>query len=344
MNADFRQRLTEYLEAVLELPDADVTRLERLAGGTSRESWLVELKKPDGTAQTWVLRRDLATTYADRALYRDQEFRVIRAAAAAGVQVPAPRFYCVEPCILDAPFLVMDYVSGSSIGREVLERADLVDARKGLPAQLGEQLARIHALDRAHADLAALPVPRATFSPAQEALAEMRAAILRLGVHNPTLEFGLRWLEKRMPACPVPVVLHGDFRLGNFIISPRGLEGIIDWEFAHVGDPAEDLACISLRHWRYHRGDQSFAGMSASAETFYRAYEAAGGRPVNRAAVAFWSVWGNLRWAILCLAQSRRHLSGHDRSVELASLGRQSAEFQLEMLRLIAEQGVNDDV
>jgi aminoglycoside phosphotransferase (APT) family kinase protein len=84
--------------------------------------------------------------------------------------------------------------------------------------------------------------------------------------------------------------------------------------------------------------------MSASAETFYRAYEAAGGRPVNRAAVAFWSVWGNLRWAILCLAQSRRHLSGHDRSVELASLGRQSAEFQLEMLRLIAEQGVNDDV
>ncbi len=344
MNADFRQRLTEYLEAVLELPDADVTRLERLAGGTSRESWLVEVKPPDSAAQTLVLRRDLATTYADKALFRDHEFAVMRVAAAGGVKVPSPRFYCVEPCILNAPFLVMNHVGGSSIGREVLERDDLADARKNLPAQLGEQLARIHALDRAHPDLAVLPAPRASLSPAQEALAEMRAAILRLGVHNPTFEFGLRWLEKRAPVCPVPVVLHGDFRLGNFIISSQGLEGIIDWEFAHVGDPAEDLAWVSLRHWRYHKGQQVFAGLAASAEAFYRAYEAAGGRKVDVAAVNFWSVCGNLRWAIWCQAQSRRHLSGHDQSVELASLGRQSVEFQLEMLRLIAEQGVNDDV
>lgn len=344
MKADFRQRLAEYFEAVLELPDADILRLERLAGGTSRESWFVELKLPDGSLRTWVLRRDLATTYADRALFRDYEFRVMRAAAAAGVRVPTPRFFCVEPCILDAPFLVMDHADGVSAGREMLDRADLAEARALLPAQLGEQLARIHAMDRTQPDLDDLPVPRPSFSPSQEALAEIRAAILKLGVHNPTFEFGLRWLEKRAPVCPQPVVLHGDFRVGNFLVGPRGLAGIIDWEFAHIGDPAEDLAWISLRHWRFHHGEMRFGGLAPVPDAFYAAYEAAGGRPVNRESVAFWSVLGNLRWAVLCLAQSRRHLSGQDRNVELASLGRRSAELQLEMLRLIAEQGVNDHV
>lgn len=344
MKADFRQRLAEYLEAVLNQPEAEIRRLERLAGGTSRESWLVEIKKADETSQTFVLRRDLASTYADRALYRDQEFRVMRAAAAAGVQVPVPHFFCVEPCILDAPFLVMDHIDGFSSGYDVLERADLSEARLSLPVQLGQQLARIHALDHHHVDLQMLPTPRPTYSPAQEALTEIRSGILQLGVHNPILEFGLRWLEKRTPACPDWVVVHGDFRLGNFIVNGRGLAGIIDWEFAHLGDPAEDLAWISLRHWRYHHGDRRFAGVADSAEAFYKAYEAAGGRPVDRTAVDFWSVCGNLRWAVVCLAQSRRHLSGRDQSVELASLGRRSAEFQLEMLRLIEEQGVNDHV
>ncbi|MBI3942214.1 MAG: phosphotransferase family protein, partial [Chloroflexi bacterium] len=48
--------------------------------------------------------------------------------------------------------------------------------------------------------------------------------------------------------------------------------------------------------------------------------------------------FGNLRWAVICMSQAQRHLSGHDLSVELASLGRRAAEMEWEYLTLIREE------
>ena len=61
----------------------------------------------------------------------------------------------------------------------------------------------------------------------------------------------------------------------------------------------------------------------------------AGGRPVNREVIAYWEILGNLRWAVGCIAQADRHLSGQAPSIELASLGRRTAEMELELLDLI---------
>lgn len=48
-------------------------------------------------------------------------------------------------------------------------------------------------------------------------------------------------------------------------------------------------------------------------------------------------VLGNLRWAVICIAQARTHLDGLVRSVELASLGRRTAETEWELLELMEE-------
>ena len=48
-----------------------------------------------------------------------------------------------------------------------------------------------------------------------------------------------------------------------------------------------------------------------------------------------WEVFGNVKWATGCLTQSRRHLNGQERSVELAVLGRLAAEMEYELLDLI---------
>ena len=58
---------------------------------------------------------------------------------------------------------------------------------------------------------------------------------------------------------------------------------------------------------------------------------------MDRAAVDYWEFLGNVRWGVICLSQANRHLSGKEPSVELASLGRRSAEMQLEALRLIMQ-------
>jgi hypothetical protein len=51
--------------------------------------------------------------------------------------------------------------------------------------------------------------------------------------------------------------------------------------------------------------------------------------------VDYWEIAGNFRWAVGCIAQAQRHLSGQAASLELASLGRRTAEMELELLNLI---------
>jgi aminoglycoside phosphotransferase (APT) family kinase protein len=94
-----------------------------------------------------------------------------------------------------------------------------------------------------------------------------------------------------------------------------------------------------MRDWRFGVGHLRFGGI-AEREPFLQAYERESGRAVNRTAVDFWEFLGNVRWGAICLSQANRHLSGREPSVELASLGRRSAEMQLEMLRLIEKMGL----
>jgi hypothetical protein len=72
-------------------------------------------------------------------------------------------------------------------------------------------------------------------------------------------------------------------------------------------------------------------------EPFWRAYEEAGGFPVDPERVRFWEVFGNLRWGIICISQARTYLDGRSPSVELASIGRRISETEWELLNLIEE-------
>ncbi|MBZ0278603.1 MAG: phosphotransferase family protein [Anaerolineae bacterium] len=331
---DFRQRLVEYLEAVTG-QTIKLDTLRMLPGGTSRDNWLVEIEIEDNE-QKLLLRHDRATTYSDQALQREQEFAVLQAAYASGVQVSRPRWYCVEATILGAPFLITDYTEGVSLGAEIVTQPKLAAARQVLPQQMGEQLARIHAMDYRQHNLTFLPKPEAGRSSAEEAVAQIRAMIVKLGVYNPVFGYGLHWAEHNLPKDQTSVLLHGEFRLGNIVVDETGLRAIVDWEFSRLGDPLEDLAWPCLRDWRYGQGHLRLGGI-ADREPFIRAYEQASGRQVNRRDLDFWEILGNLRWAVVCLVQAERYRSGCDLSIELAVLGRRSVEMQYEMLRLIQQ-------
>jgi aminoglycoside phosphotransferase (APT) family kinase protein len=175
-------------------------------------------------------------------------------------------------------------------------------------------------------------------SPALTAVERSARQLAGYGEPHPVLELALRWLRGRAPGCAAPVLVHGDFRVGNLMVGPAGLVGVFDWEFAHAGDSAEDLAWPCVRSWRFGQDELRLGGVG-QPEEFFTAYERAGGRPVDRAAVRYWEVLGNLRWAVGCVAQANRHLSGQAPSVEFASLGRRAAEMELELLDLIERAG-----
>jgi aminoglycoside phosphotransferase (APT) family kinase protein len=128
--------------------------------------------------------------------------------------------------------------------------------------------------------------------------------------------------------------LHGDYRIGNMMVNANGLVSVLDWEFAHIGDPYEDLAWPQLRDWRFGNDHLRFGGI-ASPDEFFSAYERCRETTVDRQRVAYWEVMGNARWAIGMLNQAQRHLSGREPNLEFASLGRRCAEIELEVLNLI---------
>jgi hypothetical protein len=55
---------------------------------------------------------------------------------------------------------------------------------------------------------------------------------------------------------------------------------------------------------------------------------------VTPAALVYWQVMAHIRWAVIALQQAQRHLSGAERSLELALTGRIVAELEHEIVKL----------
>ena len=331
-----RGRLGAFLADRLGVP-VDVSDLRPLAGGASRAAYAVDVDIPCGVEAghyAAVLRLDLGgDIYAD-ALSRSQEFEVLSVAREHDVMVPQVLWNAAGSTALERPFFVMERVDGETIGAKIVRSPHLAEARTHLPRQMGEQLARIHAIPADRVPFVRRPEPEVSTSTA--VLSRTRAELERAGGDHPGIELGLRWLAEHAPEDTTSTVVHGDFRLGNLVVDGDGLRSILDWEFAGVGDPYEDLAWPFVRDWRFGHDEHRFAGLS-DGEDFLLAYEETRGAQVDRKRLRYWEAVGNLRWAVGCLTQALRHTSGAEPSVELAVLGRRSAEMQLEMLRVIEE-------
>jgi aminoglycoside phosphotransferase (APT) family kinase protein len=327
---DWLPRLEGFLSENVGGP-ARVVASRRLTGGASRDTWALDVETGGGVERL-VLRRDMGGTITDEALDRDQEFRVLQSARAGDVLAPTPRWLCTDSAVLGVPFFLMDRLEGESVGRRVVREPALAEARRLLPRQMAEQLARIHAVDWSGLDF--LPRPEPGQSPARTTVERTARQLWRLGEPHPVLEVVIRWLLREPPECPDPVLVHGDFRVGNLMVGPAGLVGVFDWEFTHIGDPVEDLAWPCVRSWRFGQDGLHLGGL-ASDDDFVRIYEDLSGRKVSREALRYWEILGNLRWAVGCVAQAHRHLSGEAPNLELASLGRRTAEMELELLELL---------
>jgi aminoglycoside phosphotransferase (APT) family kinase protein len=337
---DPAQELAERLGAFLVErsgdPAARVAGLRRLAGGASRELWSLDATW-DGVTRGLVLRRDPPGRVGDSS-ERGLEFALLRAAAEAGVPVPEVHWSCEDPQVLGSPFFLMERVEGETIPRRLLRDDAYAEARRVMTGQLGAILARIHTLDPDRPDLARLHAAGAEqggISPREE-VRRIAAGIRNLALEpHPVLELAERWLLERAPAGARRSVVHGDYRVGNVIFGPEGVRAILDWELAHVGDPVEDLGWLCTRTWRF--GGPGEAGGIGTREELVRAYEKAGGAPVDPAALAWWEACGNFKVALVWISQSRVFLDGRVPSVELASLGRRTAEPEAELLRILEE-------
>jgi aminoglycoside phosphotransferase (APT) family kinase protein len=333
---ELRERLERFLARAADEPDARVEAVRQLAGGASRQIWAFDAvfqRAGASVRRPLVLRRDPGGSALN--MGRRDEFRVHRAAFAEGVPVPEPLWLADDAEPFGAPSYIMERVDGETLPRRLLRDDAYAAARGVMVGQRAAILARIHRIDLTRHGLDALPSPPIDVSPALAELDRYEQAYRSLAPEpHPAFELTLRWLRRHLPVGGARTLVHGDYRIGNVVFGPDGVRAMLDWELAHIGDPAEDLGWLCVRAWRFGRDDHPVGGIGSRAELF-AAYERAGGAPVDAERVRFWEVFGNLKWAIICVGQARTHLEGLVRSVELAALGRRTAETEWELLNLI---------
>jgi aminoglycoside phosphotransferase (APT) family kinase protein len=309
MIADVR----EALETVL----GPISEPVLLPGGASKEAWAF-----DAGGERLLVRRAGGGVIHRHTLSLRDEFEVLRAAHEAGVRAPRPVAYIDDLDGREA--FVMERLEGETIGRRIVRHA----VPEQLPLQMAEELAKIHGL----------PPQRLPFL--EEASVDRLVEELdEVGEPRPAIELGLWWLRENRPPPREPVVVHGDFRIGNLVVGESGLVGVLDWEFAHLDDPARDLAFSLVRAWRFGVPEKRLGGIAA-VEPYLEHYNELTGFAVRPEELDYWELAGNVAWAVGCLTQAQRHLSGRDRSVELAILGRLGAEVEYEICHLLERQGV----
>jgi aminoglycoside phosphotransferase (APT) family kinase protein len=336
----------EALAAALgRLLGGTVHDLRRLSGGASRVTSTFELETPQGTRRLVLqMHRGAGGSSNVRT-----EAALLRAAHAAGVPVPAvvaaghgaaesdadvstDDRASTDDDALGTRWIVLGHLDGETIARKILRDPEWATAREVLTAQCGRALAAIHRID-----------PDAVEGlPPEDPLADPCPWLDALGETRPAIELGTRWLAAHRPPAGPRVTVHGDYRLGNFVVGPDGLRGVLDWELAHGGDAAEDIGWLCAPAWRFG-GAGTVAGIG-SLETFLAAYRDAGGESVTLERVHWWQVYATVKWATICALQASSHLSGAVRSVEHAAIGRRVCESEWDLFVLLGTPPVGAGV
>jgi len=346
-DAAAQERLCRFVAASAGARRAAIAAIAPLRGGAIQENWSVDIELEGGAAacrHALVLRTDAPSRVA-ASHARAQEYALLKLAEAAGVAAPEPLWLCSDSAVIGRAFYLMRRVPGVAAGHRIVKDPSLGGPRDALAERLGQELARIHAVTPQTVTQLTPDQPFEFLTPSSANPGLDRVQLYRrylddLGDPHPTLEWGLRWLELNSRPSREITLVHQDFRTGNYLVDQRGLTAILDWEFCAWGDPMSDIGWFCAKCWRFGATDREAGGIAARAP-FYRGYEAASGRRIDPAAVHYWEVAAHVRWAIIAQQQAARHLSGAQRSLELALTGRILPELELEILDLIdaAEAG-----
>ena len=321
------------LELALRPVVPELVRLDaliQLSGGASQETWSFDAVCSGGVLPL-ILRRSpggqpRVTGDSSTSVPLETEAIAIEAARAAGVKAPHVRYVLKSGDAIGQGY-VMDRLPGETIARKILRDEQFNAVRPHLARQCGEILARIHAVALTPTLRTALPT---VDGPAQ--LRRYRDIYDLYNYPHPVFEMAFKWLEPRMAGTKRQTLVHGDFRNGNLLISPDGVEAALDWELTHIGDPLEDIGWICTNSWRFGVQEKVVGGFGELADLL-DGYAASGGDVIAEEEARTWIVYGSLKWGVMCMSMYQGYVRDH--SVERAAIGRRSSETEVDLINLI---------
>ena len=301
-------RLEAFLvdQAFPDVSSLRITGMTRPTGGASWDTFLVDLEiDHQGARRTdrIVIRR--APAKGPMPPYDVTKDAAIFSALAKS-EVPVPRFLGMteDATIFERPFLVLSFVAGDANDITQVERWPAwQEDRVGLGHEIIDTLAALHRFDWRGTEVedyffsdrvGANGTGRTLGERVSQFLERYLSGLLERAQEQDVglplwRELG-RWLYDNVPDADSEdlVLIHGDYRFGNFIWQDRQIAAIVDWERASLGHRMEELGFICMPLSR--RKDPTLMGKALTFDQLAERYERSSGRPVDIAQVQYFCV------------------------------------------------------
>lgn len=260
--------------------------------------------------------------------------------ALEGSAVPAPRSYwwSDDGSILGAPFFISERVAGSAPVPWVSQNSSGFEDgyRLSLGAQFVSALAGLHTCEwrgKPGFDGDGTTVDNAALRQVEEW--ERNQARWALKPY-PMLSWAFGWLRRNLPVAPRVSLVHGDYRLGNFLEQDGRITAILDWELVHLGDPHEDLGWAFLPQYS---GGSGLICRLLPKQDFISQYEREAGFKVDPAALQFYIVFSLVKLAITHIAAVRCYEDGRFNDMRMPAMGTQIAPVLRQISKMLPAEG-----
>lgn len=256
-----------------------------------------------------------------------------------GLPVPSVHAYSDDADIIGAPFLITGRVVGDTPmpWKGNAEQRDEAH-NESLSSEFTDAMAALHRVNWRATPLGELWAESRPETVARDQVRHWASHVGILGAAHPQVPpqmyHAMRWLDREAPAADQVTIVHGDFRVGNFLQQDGHITAILDWELVHAGDPLEDIAWAGLRV--FAAGTQRIGGL-IDREAFNRRYAEVAGVRLRPDVIRYYEVLGLFKSAAMLVGATQRVASGRARDVRMASMGFQLASTLLELNRLITE-------
>lgn len=308
-------QIETYLKARFSDDTIRVNKFHALPGGFGKQTIMFNASGRL-LKGSFVIRRDMAVHLLRNDCHMvKKEFPVLEAVSKRGFPVPDPILLETRHDIFpSADFIIMRKAEGQ-VGGDVFGAENKITKR--LNQCLAETLAKLHTMPRLTelGDLTESIRPGQWNEPLESNVRQYISnwhsySLSEDPYPSPAIAGLFVWLLNNVPEIQAqPVLVHGDYGFHNMIIDQENVSAVLDWEFTHIGDPAEDLGYI-----------RNTISNPTDWERFIDIYIQNGGQSVDNERIRFFQIWGHVRNAAISAIILSKFASGMVRDIQLAEL------------------------
>lgn len=285
--AEMQAVLVRLLSA--SLGPVTVTEPVPVFGGNARKAWAFDCLAADTPPLPCILLSQAAAKHVESDA--EAEFRVLEALHGSGVPAPRALAFDADGLVTGAPAIVLERIEGSASAVDLLAMP-LPESRA-----IGEDFARAAGMLHRF-----VPMP-VSGDPVAIQIEHWRSQFLTKRIEpHPVLVWLFDWLAANAPEPQRPCMVHGDLRPGNFLYQGGKVTALLDWEMAHIGDPAEDIAWAYRVLWSPER--------FLPLDDFLAIHADHAGFAVSRRNLAFYRIFSEAKFAAISLSAAHAFASG----------------------------------